>query len=330
MIEIGYHLSSEEHGPNELVRFARRAEETGFSFALISDHYHPWLDGQGQSPFVWSVIGGIAQVTERLRLGTAVTCPIMRIHPAIIAQAAATAGAMLPGRFFLGLGTGENLNEHILAQHWPRPSVRLEMLAEAMEVIRLLWRGGIHSHNGRYFTVESARIYTLPDQRPPIYMAAATERSARLAGGIADGLISTAPKAEIVQSFAEGGGESKPRYAQMTVCWAEDEARARQTAYQVWPTAALGNALSSELREPRQFEEAVQPLTEDAVAQTFTCGPDPERHVAAIKKYADAGFDHIAVHQVGHDQEGFFRFYEAEVLPRLRQQVGVAGRNGRG
>lgn len=328
MIEIGYHLSSEEHGPKDLVRFARRAEEAGFSFATISDHYHPWLDRQGQSPFVWSVIGGIAATTERLRIGTAVTCPIMRIHPAIVAQAAATAGAMLPGRFFLGLGAGEHLNEHILGQHWPRPRVRLEMLAEALEVIRLLWRGGVHSHTGRYFTVESARIYTLPDERPPIYVAAATPRSARLAGGIADGLISTSATDEIVGAFDESGGTGKPRYAQIHVCWAADEASARRTAHELWPTSGLGDSLGSELPEPRHFQEAVAFVPEDAVAKKIACGPDPEKHLESIRRFADAGFTHVSVHQVGPDQDGFFRFYESEVLPRLRREA-VAGRNGR-
>src|SRR5690349_22926050 len=171
MLEIGYSLSSEEHRPNDLVRAARRAEEVGFTFALISDHFHPWIDKQGQSPFVWSVLGGIAQATERLRLGTGVTCPILRYHPAILAQAAATVAAMMPGRFFLGVGTGENLNEHVLGQHWPPYTVPLEMLEEAIGVLRLLWQGGVQSHRGRYYTVENARIYTLPEQPVPIYVA---------------------------------------------------------------------------------------------------------------------------------------------------------------
>src|SRR6185369_11331827 len=189
-MEIGYSLSSEESPPHDLVRYARAAEDAGFSFALISDHFHPWTSTQGQSPFVWSVIGAISHATRRLAVGTGVTCPIMRIHPAILAQAAATAAAMMPGRFFLGVGTGENLNEHILGEHWPPIETRQEMLVEAIEVMRLLWRGGNQSHDGRYYTVENARLYSLPENRPQVMIAAVGKRSAKLAGRIGDGLIS--------------------------------------------------------------------------------------------------------------------------------------------
>jgi len=192
-IEIGYKLTSEEFPAPALVRFARAAEEHGFAFASISDHYHPWIDRQGQSPFVWSVIGGIAQVTSKFRVGTGVTCPSFRIHPAIIAQAAATAATMLPGRFFLGLGTGENLNEHILGQRWPEIEIRQERLAEAVQFIRMLWHEGQHSHRGKYFTVENARIYSRPDEPPPIMIAAAGPKSVKLAAELGDGLIATEP-----------------------------------------------------------------------------------------------------------------------------------------
>src|SRR5438067_7486426 len=205
--EIGYALSSEEHGPRELVAQARRAEEVGFSFALISDHFHPWTDRQGQSPFVWTVIGAIAQATGRLRLGTGVTCPLIRIHPAVIAQAAATSAAMMPGRFFLGVGTGENLNEHILGAKWPAPDERLEMLEEAVEVIRLLWQGGYQTHRGRHYTVEQARIYTLPEQLPEIAVAAAQPNAAELAGRIGDGFIGVAPERGLIEKFEQAGGK---------------------------------------------------------------------------------------------------------------------------
>ena len=317
MTEIGYALSSEEHPPNDLVRYARRAEETGFTFALISDHYHPWVDRQGHSPFVWSVIGGISQSTERLRVGTGVTCPTIRIHPAVIAQAAATAAAMMPGRFFLGVGSGENLNEHILGDRWPPTDVRLEMLEEAVEVIRLLWQGGTKSHWGRYYMVENARVYTLPEEAPQIMVASSGAKSGELAGRIGDGLVGTSPSEEVFQAFEAGGGSGKPRYGQITVCWAEDEAEARRTAYEVWPNAGVKGELSQELPSPAHFEQAAQMVTEDDVAESIVCGPDPERHLEMIRTYADAGYDHVYVHQVGPDQEGFFRFYEAEVLPRL-------------
>ena len=318
MVTVGYAMSAEEHAPSDLVRNARRAEEVGFPFALISDHYHPWIDRQGNSPFVWSVIGGIAQATERLRLGTGVTCPTIRIHPAIIAQAAATVAAMMPGRFFLGVGSGENLNEHILGGYWPSADVRQEMLEEAVEVIRLLWQGGSQSHRGRYYTVENARIYTLPPELPPIVVAAGGPRAAELAGRIGEGLISTSPQAELVEQFEAAGGVAKPRYGQLTVCWARDEAAARRTAHEWWPVTAIKGELGQELPLPRHFEQAASMVSEDDVAETVICGPDPEWHIGAIQQFVEAGFDHVYVHQVGPDQEGFFQFYQREVLPRFR------------
>lgn len=237
-LEIGYSLSSEETRPNDLVHFAQRAEDVGFSFALISDHFHPWIDRQGQSPFVWSVVGAIAQVTRRLRLGTGVTCPIGRIHPAIIAQAAATAAVMLEGRFFLGVGTGENLNEHIVGLHWPSGQIRQEMLAEAIAMIRLLWRGGMTNQRGNYFTLENAQIFTLPDKPIPIMIAAASIRAAKFAGITGDGLISTVPKEDLVKKFrAADNGTDKPCIGQMTVCWAKNKEEAKQIAHDWWRVA---------------------------------------------------------------------------------------------
>jgi len=326
MTELGYALSSEEHAPNDLVQHARLAEEAGFSFALISDHYHPWVDRQGHCPFVWSVLGGIAQATSRLRLGTGVTCPIIRIHPAIIAQAAATVAAMMPGRFFLGVGTGENLNEHILGDRWPPHDVRLDMLEEAIAVIRQLWQGGTQSHHGHYYTVENARLYTLPETLPQIFVAASGPSAAELAGRVGDGLISTAPDKAIVRSFTDAGGAGKPHYAQLTVCWAADEDAARRTAYEVWPNAGVKGELSQELPTPTHFEQAAKMVNEDAVAQEVICGPDPERHIKAIQKYIDAGYDHIYIHQVGPDQAGFCQFYAEQIMPKfLAQRAHGAG-----
>ena len=315
-MELGYALSSEEHRPLDLVRNAARAEEAGFGFALISDHFHPWIDRQGESPFVWSVLGGIATATERLILGTGVTCPTIRIHPAIVAQAAATTAAMLPGRFFLGVGTGENLNEHVLGQRWPATEIRREMLAEAIEVMRLLWEGDLASHRGRYYTVENARIYTLPDEPIAVFLAAGGTKAAELAGRIGDGLIGTAPEEEVLQAFDEAGGRGKPRYAQMTVCWAEREADARRTAFECWPNAALKGPLGQELPLPSHFEAAAAMVTEDEVAEMVVCGPDAEAYAARIDEYVDAGYTHVYLHQVGADQEGFLRFCASEVLPR--------------
>jgi coenzyme F420-dependent glucose-6-phosphate dehydrogenase len=316
MAEIGYALSCEEHMPAELVANAARAEKTGFSFALISDHYHPWTDRQGQSPFVWSVIGGIAQATERLSLGTGVTCPTIRIHPAVIAQAAATSAAMMPGRFFLGVGSGENLNEHITGEYWPAADIRQDMLEEAIEIIRLLWGGGSQSYHGAYYTVENARIYSLPEQPPPLMVAAAGPNAADLAARAGDGLIGTAPEKELIDNWHDAGGQG-PIYGQVTVCWATDEATARKTAHEWWPNAAIPGELGQELPLPRHFEQAAGSVTEDAVAEAIVCGPDPERHLDGIRKFVDAGYTHVYVHQVGPDQGGFFRFYENEVLPKL-------------
>ena len=316
MATLGYALSSEEHGPLELAALARRAEESGFEFALVSDHYHPWIDRQGHSPFVWSVLGAIAQTTERIEIGTGVTCPTMRIHPAIVAQAAATAAAMLPGRFFLGVGTGENLNEHILGQRWPSADLRREMLEEAIEVIRALWTGELTTHRGRWYHVEDARIYTLPEESPRIAVAAAGPKAAELAARVGDGLVSTAPDAEVVDAYRNNGGDGK-RYGGLTVCVAADEDAAKQTAYEWWPNAALKGPLTQELALPAHFEAAVEMVTADDVAEMVVCGDDPERHIARIREYEEAGFDHVYLHQVGPDQDAFFELYEREVLPQF-------------
>jgi coenzyme F420-dependent glucose-6-phosphate dehydrogenase len=317
MPQIGYALSSEEHPPQDLVRFAAQAEEAGFGYALISDHYHPWVDAQGESPFVWSVIGGIAQATKRIQLGTGVTCPTMRIHPAIVAHAAATSAAMMPGRFFLGVGTGENLNEHILGDHWPAPDERLEMLEEAVEVIRLLWEGGYQTHRGKHYTVENARLYTLPDEPPEIYVAASQPLAAELAGRIGDALVTVAPDKEIAERFDSSGGAGKPKLGQLTVCWATTEEEARRTAYEIWPNGGLQGALSQELPLPEHFEQAAKTVTEDDVAESVVCGPDPERHKEQIREFEAAGYDHVYIHQVGPDQQGFLDFCAREILPEF-------------
>ncbi|MBD0329422.1 MAG: TIGR03557 family F420-dependent LLM class oxidoreductase [Thermoleophilia bacterium] len=322
-MEFGYALSSEEHRPNDLVRNCRLAEEAGLTFALISDHYHPWVDAQGQSAFVWSVIGGIAHATERIRLGTGVTCPTIRIHPAIVAQAAATSAAMMPGRFFLGVGTGENLNEHILGDKWPVPDERLEMLEEAIEVIRLLWDGGYQTFRGDYYTVEQARLYTLPDEPPPIAVAASKPLAADVAAHSGDALISTAPDASLVQGYRDAGGDG-PVYAQITCCWARTEEEGVRTVHETWPNAGLKGDLSQELALPLHFEQAVQLVTEDQIAGLVACGPDPRPFVEQVRKYAEAGFDHVYFHQIGRDQDGFFRFFREELAPALQRELAAA------
>jgi coenzyme F420-dependent glucose-6-phosphate dehydrogenase len=315
MTTIGYALSSEEHEPLALVSHARRAEETGFSFALISDHFHPWIDEQGESPFVWSVIGGIACSTRSLLLGTGVTCPTERVHPAIVAHAAATAAAMMPGRFFLGLGSGERLNEHVTGARWPAVAERHERLAEAIEVIRLLWSGELVSHRGEHFTVENARLYTLPEELPEIAVAAAGPVAARLAATHGDALVSTSPSAEIVDAYVDAGGDGN-RYGQLTVCVDRDEDEARRTARRIWPTAALPGMLAQELALPSDFAAATTHVTEEQVAEAIVCTSDPDAHLEAIAQYEAAGFNHVYVHQIG-PQEPFFRLYGDLILPAL-------------
>ena len=319
-MEFGYALSSEEHGPQELVRNAVRAEEVGFPFASISDHFHPWISGQGHSPFVWGVIGAIAQATERLRLGTGVTCPTVRTHPGIIAQAAATAACLMPGRFMLGVGSGEYLNEHIFGDRWPPAPIRLDMLEEAIQIIRLLWEGGSQDHHGTYYTVEDATIFDLPEELPPIMVAAAGPRAAGIAARAGDGMWAVGPAGDAVQAFDQEGGAGKPKYAEVIVCWAEDEAEARQTALEEWPNVALTGQLTQDLPTPQHFEQATQLLTEEEVASKVACGPDVARHLEVVQQFADAGFTHVYLQQVGDDQEGFFRFWEQELAPALEQE----------
>ena len=330
-MEIAYSLASEELRPTEMVRAARRAEETGFRSVWLSDHFHPWIGRQGQSPFVWSVIGGIAATTE-LRVGTAVTCPLIRTHPAIVAHAAATSAAMLPGRFSLGVGTGEALNEHVHGDRWPPVDVRLEMLEEAVAVMRKLWAGGQQSHEGKHYRVENARLYTLPDEPVPVMVSGFGAKSAVLGGRIGDGYIGTAPDADLLRTFDEAGGAGKPKFAGIKVCWASDEAAARRTAYDLWPNLGLPGQLratvrvegrglpgqlAQELPLPALFEQAVELVEEEQVTGMVPCGPDPERHLDTIRKYAHAGYDAVFVHQIGPDQEGFLRFYGEEVLPKV-------------
>lgn len=329
MVEIGYKLSAEEFSARDLVAYAERAERAGFTFALISDHFHPWTSQQGQSPFVWSVLGAIAHATSKLRVGTAVTCPTMRVQPAIIAQAAATTATMMPGRFILGLGTGENLNEHVVGMGWPPGDVRLEMLEEALDVIRLLWQGGVQNHRGAYYTVENAQLFSLPDEPPEVMIAASKSGAVELAGREGDAMINTAVSGKLVKQFQAAGGKGKPCFVELSACWADSEAKARRTAREVWALAGLPDPLFTELAQPSHFEAAFELISEDTVAENVVCGPDADEHVAKIREAEQAGYTHVCVHQIGPDQEGFFRFYEREVLPRLagkRRLAAVAPR----
>ncbi|MBO0689934.1 MAG: TIGR03557 family F420-dependent LLM class oxidoreductase [Candidatus Dormibacteraeota bacterium] len=315
MMKLGYTLSSEEHAPNALVDQARRAEDIGFEFALISDHYHPWISAQGQSPFVWTVLGGIARETKTLRVGTGVTCPLVRVHPAIVAHASATAATMFGSRFFLGVGTGERLNEHVLGDRWPPAPERLDMLAEAIDLIKKLWGGAEVTEDGAYYSVEQARLFTLPEQPPEILAAAGGDRAARLAASMTDGLIAVGSSADVVQAFEAAGGQGRPRYGQLHCCWAPSEEEAVETALRVWPTNAVPGVLNAELATPAQFEAATSIVTPDMLRRQMPLGPEPRPFLERIQSFADAGFDHVYLHQIGPDQEGFFRFCERELLP---------------
>jgi G6PDH family F420-dependent oxidoreductase len=319
-IELGYALMSEEHTPDKLVKYAQLAEQTGFTFATISDHYHPWIDATGQSPFVWATLGGISQATKTIRVGTAVTCPTMRIHPAIIAQAAATTAAMMPGRFFLGVGTGENLNEHILGSFWPSFEVRSSMLEEALEVIRSLWEGKTTSYYGNFYVVENARVYTLPEKPIPVIVAAEGPKMASIAGKIGDGLISTTPDPKLIENFrAQSEDSDLPLYCQATVCYAPTEQEARRIAHKQWPIVAMPGELTRELAVPNFFEETAALVTEEQIAKEVACGPDQKKHLETIKKYLDAGFKKVTIHNIGSYQEEFFKFYKEQVIPAAKK-----------
>ena len=316
MTELAYALSSEEHDARSLVRQAQRAEAAGFRSVWISDHYHPWIGRQGQSPFVWTVIGGIAATTE-LTVTTAVTCPIARIHPAILAQATATCSNMLPGgRFRFGVGTGEALNEHILGDRWPPADVRIDALVEAIGLIRTLWTGRQVTHRGEHFTVERARVYTVPDGEIPVYVSAFGPRALAAAAEHGDGWVTTTADADGLARYRELGGTG-PALGSFKACWGEDEASARKLAHELWPTSGIPGQLHQDLPTPAHFEQAASLVTEEAATEGTPCGPDPEPYVAAFRPYAEAGFDEVAITQIGPDQEGFFRFYERELRPRL-------------
>ena len=321
MVAFGYTLSSEEHGPAALVANAVRAEALGFEYCSISDHFHPWVQAQGHSPFVWTVLGGIAASTERIRVGVGVTCPTVRIHPAILAQATATTSLLFDGRFFWGVGSGEALNEHVLGDKWPRPEIRLQMLEEAVAVVRELWTGATVDHDGRYYTVENARLFDPPTAAIPVIVSAFGPAAAAVAARMGDGYWGTTPDGEIVDRYVDGGGTG-PRYGQVNLCWAPTKAEARGTVHRVWPNGGIPGQLSQDLPTWTHFEQASEMVAEeDAVAST-PCGPDLDAVVAAVEGYVDAGYDHLHLHQVGPDQEGFLRFWEQELGPALTARWG--------
>ena len=316
-MRFGYFLSTEEYTPAELLEQARLAEQAGFEALWISDHYHPWNDEQGQSPFVWSLIGALSSVC-RLPVTTAVTCPTVRTHPAVIAQAAATSAVMHEGRFVLGVGSGEALNEHILGSPWPTADVRLEMLEEAVEVMRALWSGDVVSHRGRHYTVDTARIYTLPEEPPKVYVSGFGPKAVDLAARIGDGYITTMPDAEMLQRFRDNGGGDKPGQGGVKVCYAEDQDAGVEIAHRLWANASVPGELAQVLPSPRHFEQVSSLVTKEMTREAIVSGPDPQAHVAAVREYVDAGYDEVYVSNMGPHYEGFMRLYRDEVLPAVR------------
>ncbi|MBO1413449.1 TIGR03557 family F420-dependent LLM class oxidoreductase [Streptomyces sp. FH025] len=316
MTAFGYFLSCEEFTPAQLIDQARAAEQAGFTLLAISDHYHPWNDAQGSSPFVWGVIGALSQVT-RLPVTTLVTCPTVRLHPAVVAQAAATADVQLVGGLRLGVGTGEALNEHVLGDRWPPFDVRAEMLEEAVTVMRELFTGRQVSYSGSHYTVENARLYTPPkDGRIPVYVSAFGPKAADLAARYADGLVTLAPDTDLIGRYRAAGGTG-PVVGGVKVCWARERERAVKTVHELWPNDLLPGELAQVLPTTRHFEQAAELVTEDMVAHSVTCGDDPQEHADRLRSYVGAGFDEVYVGQIGREQGGFFDFYREQILPQV-------------
>ncbi len=315
-MRFGYFLSCEEYTPEQLVEQAVAAEQAGFDALWISDHFHPWNDEQGQSPFVWSVIGALSQACS-LPVTTAVTCPTVRTHPVVIAQAAATSARMLGGKFTLGVGTGEALNEHILGGPWPSLDVRLEMLEEAVDLIRELWTGSVVTRQGRHYQVDTARIYTLPDEPPPIYVSAFGPKALDSAARIGDGFINTTDDAEMVAAFKDKSG-GKPAQGGVKVAWAPTRAEGVGHAHGLWSNAGLPGELAQVLPSPKHFEQASQLVTRESTAVSVVAGPKVEAHVEQLRSYVEAGYDEVYVANMGPHYLEMIDAYGRGVLPALR------------
>jgi len=314
MTRYGLTLSSEEHSPSHLVELAVAAEEHGFDFVSISDHFHPWISEQGHSPFVWSVLGAIAARTTDIEVGVGVTCPTMRIHPAINAQAVATTASLFGDRFTWGVGTGEALNEHVLGDRWPPAPQRLSMLEEALEIIRALWTGESVTHRGEYYTVEDARIFDLPDESIPVLVSAFGEKSAELAARVGDGLWTTGTKSDVVDAYRSQGG-SGDVWSQLSLCWDEDEESALERAHRVWPNTGLPGQLAQDLRTVEHMEQATSLVTKEQLAESLPIGPDPDPILKSIGEAQDAGIEYIYLHQIGDPMDGFLEFWTEEIAP---------------
>lgn len=321
MVKFGYTLMAEQRSPTELVRDVVNAERAGFDFAVISDHYHPWLETQGHSPYAWAVLGAAAQATERIPLMTYVTTPTMRYHPAVVAQKAATIALLADGRFRLGLGAGEQLNEHVVGHGFPAVDVRHQMLAEAVEIIRRLFAGDFVTHHGDYFNVEGARLFDLPDEPPPIGIAASGPASCRIAGAMADLLIAVEPRAELVAMFRQAGGDGRPVVGQPALCWGPDEAACRKLAREQFAWSLANWKVKSELPNTANFMALADLVSEEQVARQIPCGPSQEPILETVQSFVDAGFSELALLQIGPDQAAFCDFFARELGPALRAVI---------
>jgi G6PDH family F420-dependent oxidoreductase len=316
MLRLGYKLMSEEHGPKQLVENAGLAEEAGFDFAAISDHFFPWLEEQGHSPFAWSVLGAIAQATSKLGLMTAVTCPTMRYHPAIVAQGAATVALLSGDRFTLGLGSGERLNEHVVGTGWPGIAERHERFIEAIDIIQGLLSGELTNYRGKHLSLESAKLFDRPKTKPPVIIAAGGPQAARLAAEKGDGLMATEPRKDIIDAFGRKG----PRYCEVAMCCDTTEAKARETAHKYFRWSVTGWPVQAELPDPKGFEAASKHISVEAVAAKISCGPTPDKHLESIREFIEAGFDHIVLVQIGPNQKYFLDLFRRELSPALRKR----------
>jgi G6PDH family F420-dependent oxidoreductase len=322
-MRLGYTMMTEQAGPKDLVGHVVGAEEAGFDFAVCSDHYFPWLDEMGHAPHAWTVLGAAAQATSRIPLMTYVTCPTVRYHPAVVAQQAATLQLLSDGRFTLGLGSGENLNEHVVGGGWPAVDVRQEMLVEAVRIIRDLFDGGYVNFRGEHFDVESAKLWDLPEQRVPIGIAVSGRQSCRIAGELADVMIAVEPRSELGAQFDAAGGAGKPRIGQMPICYDPDRSAAVRRAHSLFRWFGLGWKVNAELPGTQAFDSASAFVREEDVAGSIPCGDDVDAVIEAARAYADAGFTHLALVQIGGEHQApFLEWSRRSLMPAWRKAFG--------
>ncbi|GGK42020.1 TIGR03557 family F420-dependent LLM class oxidoreductase [Nocardia camponoti] len=317
-MQIGFKLIAEAFSPKDIVRQAVRAEQVGFDFVEMSDHFHPWLDVQGHSPFAWSTLGAIAERTDRIGLATGVTCPIIRYHPAIIAQAAATTAILSDGRFTLGIGAGERLNEHIVDEGFPPTPIRHHMLREALEIIRLLWQGGYRSYYGEYLSLADARVWDLPETPPVIAVAAGGHRAAEIAAELGGAMFAVEPDPALVRAYQDAGGDG-PRYLEIGVAYADTPEAGAEAALRTNRFALGGWKVMSELPNPANFAAASTTVRASDMRAAMVCGNDPSDYVDVVRTARDAGYDRIALMNVGPNMDAFFDFYQSELDGALRK-----------